>query len=216
VKGKSAFAFCRTAANLYDAYGGAYFFTLTFKDALPHAVAKGVWWNYWHDYLQRYYPFACGVRVFEIHPGGLDGLSHGLHVHGLLNMPCDLIPKYGIGRTEIKSVIDSGGVGSYLCKYLSKQDVGRAWAAFGKDRGWHCRKNDVGVESAYMEARREIDLPYVHATRCNWYQERLLQFCWYAGGRSGLDCGMRFFRLAGEPGLLGAIDKIVRWGYRSL
>jgi len=101
----------------------------------------------------------CGIRVFEMHPGG-----HGLHVHVVAEKYFNvrdvrfIAKRMGWGRLHverIKGVGNSRNVAYYVAKYLSKfrdmrKEHGlkgmRVWAAFG---GWknYCRVAQVEVES---------------------------------------------------------------------
>jgi len=152
-KSKAAFTFaCRTLGKTSQLY----MWTFTFKDVIPVKETRKRW-NYLLTLLQRTWPKLCGIRVFELHPGG-----HGLHVHLVTNSYIRveqarlLAEKAGWGRIHVKRV-PSERIG-YLGKYLTKKRPEclkrwRLWAGFGKGWEW-TRCKDVVSNSLFSTIYR--------------------------------------------------------------
>jgi len=100
-------------------------------------------WNNLLRRLKRLHPDWSGLRVFEEHPGGFWGRSHGMHVHCVTNARFEVAPirarciREGWGRCHVIRWKSKNGTtaGAYLAKYLTKKRPPhlkgwRLWAAF--------------------------------------------------------------------------------------
>jgi len=122
-----------------------------------HPVEAAARWGEMCRELKRSLGF-CGVRVFELHPGG-----HGLHVHVAtagwfdVNEVRAICRRFGWGPVGVVEWEDCGKLGpdDYLAKYLSKDlQVWRGhrlhgvrwWSTFG-DLPDKVRVRDVSIES---------------------------------------------------------------------
>jgi len=133
------------------------FWTFTFPVVLHPVDAARLWQDLSRE-LRRSVGF-CGVRVFELHPGG-----HGLHVHVAtsewfdVNAVRQISKRFGFGRLQVEEWKDGGRLtpGEYMAKYVSKQMQlwqgvklrgVRWWSTFGRlpDKVRCC---DVSVESS--------------------------------------------------------------------
>lgn len=159
---------CKTLFEYADSLQErVWFWTFTFID-VHNDWEYPVFWNGFRRELQWKFPFMCGLRVVEPHPGG-----HGLHYHALIvgrwpwSVVAGLGRRYGMGRVGFdKDPADPVAGPIYLGKYLSKKcdrmfstDGKRSlrrWAAFGPWAKSATRVSEIVVESNYMRARREI------------------------------------------------------------
>ncbi|SDU18212.1 hypothetical protein SAMN05444156_2455 [Verrucomicrobium sp. GAS474] len=148
---KSLVAFQLTCDKLFARYEVLYFWTFTFKEAMPDWYYSRTWNRFWVDFTGHFPDLIRGVKVAEHHK------THGLHYHAILNqrLPVGLVrrigSKYGIGRVHVMKC-DKGAVG-YLEKYLGKQHwkdfhAGcRRWSPVGT---WdHTKVSDIVVESDF-------------------------------------------------------------------
>lgn len=109
--------------------------------------------------VKNIYPFSCGLKVVEVHPGEF---SHGLHVHLIVNqrLSIQLLSRigrrYGLGRISVEKC--NWGVVSYLAKYLTKRGPKvwgiRKWGTWGPWRG--VRTNNIVIDSPYMRSRNRL------------------------------------------------------------
>lgn len=125
--------------------GNATFFTFTTPDVVDYETISARWREVRHDLVQamrrRTGVSPQYVMNFEKHPGYLqkvvsadtfeesiirsDGLSHGWHIHGVMNRYIDLkyylrmIQSVGFGRVDVRRVT-SEGVSDYLTKHALK------------------------------------------------------------------------------------------------
>src|SRR3954462_15316001 len=77
---KSRFAFESSVEWLpVSAHGNLYLWTFTFAEVIDVAEGRRRWSRFLNKLRhRRRYLKLCGLRVYELHPGG-----HGLHVHVL-------------------------------------------------------------------------------------------------------------------------------------
>lgn len=154
-------------------------------------------WDYnllWNNFARRLldiYPFACGLRVVEIHPGG-----HGLHYHLLVNKRISvqlvrrIASRYGIGWVWVERA--TWGSVSYLSKYLTK-DKGRLfrvhrWGSFGS---WTAvRTNNIVIDSPYMRSRNQI----LAGAKVTIGAEWLLRGAFARHGHTGMALCFEFLR----------------------
>ena len=133
-KSKDAFDF--TAGKLVEGRSRLYLWTFTFAEVLPIKETRKRW-NHLLTLIRRRWPRMCGLRVFELHPGG-----HGLHVHMITIRFIDvnecriMAKRAGWGRIHVER-IPAGQVG-YVAKYLDKERPPcfkrwRLWAAVGTE-----------------------------------------------------------------------------------
>lgn len=125
--------------------GRATFFTLTTRDACDYETIRARWrffrLRFMQDMKRRGNPAPLYVMNFEKHPGYLqkvvnkdtpeewvlrsDGVSHGWHIHGVLNCRLDLfryrrlLDSAGFGRVDVRPVT-TVGVADYLTKHALK------------------------------------------------------------------------------------------------
>ena len=132
---------------------GLYFWTFT-RRKCENVRRVREEWNKALTYIRRALPRFCGVRVFELHPGG-----HGLHVHIVTNghFRVEVIRKAlrrtGWGRIHVKHLKKdrARALAGYVAKYVSKGvrppclKGWRLWSAFGPFE--HCACKDVFYDS---------------------------------------------------------------------
>jgi len=156
-KSKMAFQF-----NVQSMKTELFFWTFTFAEVLDIVEARARWRKFCghpHDGLCVCFPNMSGLRVFEIHPGGIMGHSHGLHIH----MVCDTFlsvdvvrsiwNKFGKGRIHVKKVPQEAAL--YLGKYLGKAREEclkgvRLWAPIG--RAATHKVSDIVVDTRWTAA----------------------------------------------------------------
>jgi len=155
---KTQAAFIMSVDRLFEISKRVYFWTFTFKNTYPDWWYPVAWSRFSRDVKNLYGGYICGLRVVEPHPNG-----HGLHYHLLVNRRMSIYfirrigERYGMGRISVDKRPAGPHSGKYLSKYLVK-DVERPlhgvarWGPFGNF--CHVRKNDVVIESPYMECRR--------------------------------------------------------------
>ena len=180
---KSKMAFKFSMDELADKAGTPHVFlwTFTFREVLDVTEAKKRWSSFLKHPtrgLVPAFPQMSGIRVFEMHPGGKEGLSHGLHIHAVVDcfLPVDIVRlKWhrfaGEGsRLHVKQVPKEAA--HYIGKYLNKKrDVclgsARLWASFGKSDATRCK--DIVVESEFMTAYRFIKAAIRGFTDLPWH-----------------------------------------------
>lgn len=131
---KSKAACEMTILDMVEKTDRCYLWTFTFREVLPLKTAAKLW-SYARRDMVRQLSY-CGVRVYEIHPGG-----HGLHIHVVtsnyyrveaIRAICN---KHGLGRIDVVRIPPSDAC--YVCKYLAKQNRApclkgfRMWGAIG-------------------------------------------------------------------------------------
>lgn len=138
---KSKFAF---QFNVEDMKTELFFWTFTFAEVLDVSEARDRWRKFCGDKregLTVCFPEMSGLRVFEMHPGGLMGHSHGLHIHMVVDsyLSVDVVRaiwnKFCRGRIHVKKVPREAAL--YLGKYLGKARTEclkgvRLWAPVGR------------------------------------------------------------------------------------
>lgn len=156
--------------------GQLYFWTFTRRkcEDVKH-VRKS--WNKALTYIKRACPTFCGVRVFELHPGG-----HGLHVHVVTNARFDVrvvrsaLRKTGWGRMHVMRLHGSKvkTTAGYCSKYCTKAKRPeclkgwRLWAPFGK---WeHCRCLDVAYDSTPKRVYEWLGRNVMDWESMKWYE----------------------------------------------
>lgn len=130
-----------------------YLWTFTLKAAVDYEECREAWTRLLRQ-LTRYMPEWSGIRVYEVHPGQWNVLSHGLHIHVVSNKRHDvnrvreLAESAGWGRIHV--VHRKQSMGYYLAKYLAKPRPPclkgwRLWATFRmKER---TRLSDILIDS---------------------------------------------------------------------
>lgn len=161
--------------------GDLFFWTFTLRECLPVLEARKAW-NKALTYIRRALPDFCGVRVFELHPGG-----HGLHVHVVTNSRFAVqvirkaLKRTGWGRIHVKRIKRSKrkNLAAYLAKYLGKAGRPRClkgwrlWAPFGP---WqHCRCKDVEWDSTPRRIFNWLMENYLGWETLSWWDKCRLQ-----------------------------------------
>lgn len=167
--------------------GDVFLWTFTFREVLDVTEAK----KRWSDFLKYpkrglvpAFPEMSGIRVFEMHPGGKEGLSHGLHIHAVVDcrLPVDIVRLIwhrfaGEGsRLHVKSVPRDGA--HYIGKYLGKErdpclGSARLWAPFGKLDATRCK--DVEVKSEFTAAYKVLNAAIRGFSEMPWNMR--IMFC---------------------------------------
>lgn len=151
-KTKVAFDFSAEAIRP-NRHGNIFLWTFTFAEALDVEEGRRRWSHFLDKIRKRkkYFGF-CGLRVFELHPGG-----HGLHIHVLTH--CFLLHRVvreiwkSCGGGFVWVVPIPANRAKYAGKYLRKSGRPicfkgvRMWAAFGGMD--HTRVKDVQVDSPW-------------------------------------------------------------------
>ena len=194
-----------------------YFWTFTFPQILDlkTAIAR---WSRFSRYLQDHFTGVGGVRVFEMHPGKTDPfsgerLSHGLHIHALLNkrLSLDLVrplaSSCGFGRIHVAEVKpDSSGnrlpALFYLGKYLNKKRSGsalhrsRLWSSFGVASAQSVKVSDILIESNFSAAFK-----FLACHLANW---KMLDFQTQRYLANRIGCGMEPYEALASLGMAPA------------
>ena len=191
---KSKFAFQFT---VNDMQSELYHWTFTFVEALDIKVAARNWKRFLGGYtrsgtLLGAFPTISGIRVFELHPGRDIGngeiLSHGLHVHAVVNerLPVEIVrsiaQRYGFGRVNVKCHPRERAM--YLSKYLAKDRPEcfkgmRLWAPFGLCDSHKVR--DIVVDSRWTEAYKLLAATIGGFSKLAWNDRIAVVVCFIAG-----------------------------------
>lgn len=164
---KSKHAFQFSAQRLAEMLPKLYMWTFTYSEAISFDEARLRWKRFVGHPLRGFtvsFPHCSGLRVFELHPGKriLDQeLSHGLHIHMLVNQRLDVNIirlkwhhfSKGPGRIHVTEV--EKGKECYVAKYLGKGRSEymrgiRVWAPVG-----YCdasKVSDIVVDSRWTAA----------------------------------------------------------------
>jgi len=164
--------------------GKTYLWTFTLPTVRSYVQLRKDW-NKCLTYIKRRLgPEFQGIRVYEVHPGKWDVLSHGLHVHMVCNKFHDvnLVRKAataaGFGRIHV--VKRRNTMGYYLAKYLSKPRTEalkgwRLWACIGM-------KNRLRLADIYIDSLRSNLFRMAHAsgafTGLNWAEKLQVMQKW--------------------------------------
>lgn len=146
-----------------------FFWTFTFKEVLDVEEAKKRWRKFLAHRtrgLVPSFPEMSGIRTFEMHRGGKEGLSHGLHIHCVVDtfLPVDIVRLKWFScagkdsRIHVKKIAKEGA--HYIGKYLNKQRDPclantRLWAAFGKLDATRCK--DIEVTTSFTVAYKVLN-----------------------------------------------------------
>lgn len=214
---KTQVAFQLSVENLFSDRP-AYFWTLTFPQVLDlkSAILR---WSRFSRYLQEHFTGIGGIRVFEMHPGKTDPLtgerlSHGLHIHALLNkrLSLDLVRPLanscGFGRIHVAEVMpDASGNRLpglfYLGKYLNKKRSGsalyrsRLWSAFGVASSQSVRVSNISIESNFSAAFKFLACHLANWKTLDFQVQR------YLANRIG--CGMEPYEALASLGMAPAL-----------
>jgi hypothetical protein len=160
---KSRIAFGFSIDSLPSAQ--CFLWTFTFRQALDVAYARKLWRSGMMA-LKRQASF-CGIRVFELHPGG-----HGLHVHLVTPDWFDvrLVRRIWTGAStdflggRVHVAAKAKAEGHYIGKYLSKQGRppclkgARMWSTVGGYVGSKVRDivRDCAMTRAFRAARELV------------------------------------------------------------
>lgn len=191
LKTKLAFQFTMKDMAKASSMKDLFMWTFTFAEVLPIEEAKKRWGNFVKNRtrgLTNSYPSMSGIRVFEMHPGGRDGLSHGLHIHLVTDtfLPVDVMRIMwhhfagAKSRLHVKPI--SKDSAHYIGKYLSKDRVEalkgtRLWQAIG-----HCDKTcvrDIVVQSEFTDAYKFLNVAMRGFAQLTWGTKIMLctRFC---------------------------------------
>jgi hypothetical protein len=144
-----------------------YMWTFTSPDVInPKETSRR--WNNLLRAFKREWPGMPLLRVFELHPGGPQGFSHGVHIHALLPFRLgvdrvrELSTRVGFGRIHAK-VLEANKAQAYLAKYLIKERKNRhgilkglqLWGAINMEKKTLV-KNVVKVNFASFYCKRHL------------------------------------------------------------
>lgn len=140
-----------------------YFWTFTFPKAQGWQEISDAWREI-HQALDKYpmrWPW-CGIRVYELHPGG-----HGVHIHCLCPFRYDiheirqalvLGPHVPLcGRINVKHIPgDRESIARYMAEYLVKWRFAnkaprgtRLWATFGLNKSEKTQVRDIQTDGPH-------------------------------------------------------------------
>jgi hypothetical protein len=197
---KSFFAFRYSMEQLIETMNGTplYFWTFTFREVLDIDEACKRWSKFLGGATQKgslvnCFPLMSGIRVFEMHPGGRDGHSHGLHIHAVVDkyLPVDVVRRIWHSKAGEDSRLQVSKIGPgkayYIGKYLAKGkrepalDGKQLWACFGMADNYRCQ--DIIVESKWTEAYKFLGACVAGFHEANW-NVRLRMTTEFVGGQT--------------------------------
>ena len=167
---------------------GLFLWTFTWPKPMGPKEGSRLWGNFLRGKsrssphgFNACFPFAAGLRVFEMHPGSdryVPGLSHGLHVHAIIDrrLPVEIMrsiweDEANGGRIHVRAIPAERAM--YIGKYLAKQRVEcmkgmRLWAPIG--RAETSKVKDIVVDSRWTAAYRFLAVAMSGFSNLRWDQ----------------------------------------------